>query len=377
MLHRLGKGEGDLVAAGMPPAPGSAVPALFSRGHLDTRQYLVLRRGRRKISSLEELAGKTVHVAQGSIYQQTLEKLQSEGIAVEIVALDGVPAEELIRMVADGEVAATVAHDYIIGVNRRYYPRATAALAIEASERLAWAVPPNAGELLARIDRFFEKISRTGLLDKIYQRYYGVAEQFEYVEARYFERRIKTRLPKYRALIEAAAQTYGFDWRLIAAMIYQESHFDPEARSPADAVGLMQLTPATAAGLGVLDPLDPADNIQAGVAHLKYLYEHFNQLAGPDRLKIALASYNIGVGHIFDARTLARQKGLDPNQWDSLVNTLPLLAYPRYYRKATYGYGRGIEAVRYVDQVFSYYEILKRREIGNQSCDPRDLTAIK
>jgi membrane-bound lytic murein transglycosylase F len=376
MLERLDRGEGDLVAAGMPPLPGSPVPVLFSRGHLITRQQLVVRRGSPKIRGVSDLAGKTVHVARNSPYRNTLERLQRKGVDVRVVFLDGVTTEMLIRMVADGEIEATVAYDHIIRINRRYYPRAVAAGPIKDEERLSWAVPPHAIRLLARIDQFFKKIIDSGRLSQIYHRHYAPAERFEYEDARLFERRLTHRLPKFRQLFETTAETHGFDWRLIAAQVYQESHFDPQARSAADAAGLMQLTPGIVEDYEISDPVDPAQNVEAGVAYLKYLYDIFDQVVGSDRLRIALAAYNIGLGHVYDAREIARQKGLDPDRWDSLAEVLPLLALPGYYRGARHGYCRGSEPVLYVERVMFYYGILQRRELDTAACDPRNLSAL-
>lgn len=377
MLERLERGEGDIVAAGMPPLSGSPVPVMFSRGHLTTRQQLVQRRGRGNIDDVSDLAGKTVHIARNSVYRNTLEGLQRKGIDVNVVLVDGATTEMLIRMVADGEIEATVAYDHILRINRRYYPRAVAAGPIQEEERLAWAVAPHAYGLLESIDRFFRKIIDSGRLAQIYRRHYEAAERFEYVDSRLFERRLASRLPPFRPFIEAAAEVHGFDWRLIAAQIYQESHIDPQALSPKGATGLMQLTSAILEDFEILDPTDPVKNVEAGVAYLKSLYEVFDEALGIDRLKLALASYNIGLGHVYDAREIARQKGLDPDRWSSLVKTLPLLQQPDYYRDARHGYCKGSQPVRYVERVMFYYGILKRRELDEGACDPRNLTALQ
>ncbi|MCK5485070.1 MAG: transglycosylase SLT domain-containing protein, partial [Desulfobacterales bacterium] len=158
-----------------------------------------------------------------------------------------------------------------------------------------------------------------------------------------------------------AAKKHGFDWRLIAAQIYQESHLNPWAKSRAGARGLMQIMPSTGKSLGVTDLFDPVQNINAGVQHLKNLFEHFETANGKDRLLIALAAYNIGQGHIHDARKLAKKKGLAPNKWESLAKTLPLLRYRKYYKHAKYGFCRGTEPIRYIKQIMIYYDVLKRQ----------------
>jgi len=181
------------------------------------------------------------------------------------------------------------------------------------------------------------------------------------VDLEAFHQRVKAKLSRFSPFIKAAAKKHGFDWRLIAAQIYQESHLNPWAKSHAGARGLMQIMPSTGESLGIDDLFDPVENINAGVQHLKNLFEHFETAKGHDRLLIALAAYNIGQGHIQDARKLAKKKGLDPNKWESLTETLPLLRYKKYYQKARYGFCRGNEPIRYIKQIMIYYDVLKRQ----------------
>ena len=179
------------------------------------------------------------------------------------------------------------------------------------------------------------------------------------MDLRKYHRRLQTRLPRYQHIIREAAERHGFDWRLIAAQIYKESHFNPAAESHAGAHGLMQLTPATARSLGVTNILNPEENIHAGVQHLRNLYDHYPEARGIDRLFIALAAYNVGMGHVWDARNLARRMRLDPNAWSSLKKTLPLLRYRQYYGQSKYGYCRGTEPIDYIKHIVIYYDILK------------------
>jgi membrane-bound lytic murein transglycosylase F len=230
-------------------------------------------------------------------------------------------------------------------------------------KQLGWAVHPDAHQLRKKINSFFASIRKSGRFDEIYNKYYGDVENFDYVDLRAFHRRIKSRLSRYSPFIKAAARKHGFDWRLIAAQAYQESHLNPWAKSRAGAKGLMQLLSSTAHSLEVTDIYNPVDNINGGVQHLKNLYEHFDTATGEDRLMIALAAYNVGQGHIQDARNLAAKKKLDPDSWESLSEILPLLRYRKYYKHAKYGYCRGSEPVIYVKQIMIYYVILKRQGI--------------
>jgi len=365
-------GEGQaIVAASLTDTPQRRRRVAFSEGYLTIRQHLIMHRRNKAIRKVADLAGHTVHVRRGTSYQERIEDLQRQGLAVELQLHPDVPTEELIRRVAAREIELTVADSHIAKLNRRYYPEVRVGPAIHREERLAWAVHPHAPRMRGRINRFFRRIKADGTFDKLYARYFAEIERFDYLDVRAFHRRLRRRLPRYEKIIRAAAEQHGFDWRLIAAQIYQESHLKPKARSHAGAHGLMQLTWDTARSLGVKNILDPKENINAGVRHLKRLYDHFDRAQGVDRLHIALAAYNIGQGHIFDARNLARRKQLDPNRWSSLAETLPLLRFRKYYQDSKYGYCRGTEPIHYIRQIMVYYDILKRRDIEYRVAEPR------
>jgi membrane-bound lytic murein transglycosylase F len=187
-------------------------------------------------------------------------------------------------------------------------------------------------------------------------------EIFDYVDVKTFHRRLDTRLPRYIDIIKKEAERYDFDWRFIAAVVYQESHYNPRARSYTGVKGLMQVTLRTAREMGIENRLDPAQSIHAGVKYMRKMYERFDDIdRRRDRLLIALASYNVGYGHVRDAQTIARRKGLDPEKWSSLKKTLPLLRYKKYYTTVRYGYARGTEPVRYVERILTYYDILRKK----------------
>jgi membrane-bound lytic murein transglycosylase F len=363
MIPDLMDGTGAFIAASMTITDRRRQQVAFSDGYLPVEQRIIVHRQNRTVRSMEDLDGQTVHVRKDTSYEERLRALQRQGIAVTIVTHPDVPTEELIRQVAEKKIQITVADSNIAMRNRRYYPQAIVAGAISDREFLGWAVHPRAHRLLARINSFFKTIKADGTFDEIYNRYYGDVDFFDFVDLRTFHRRIESRLPRYKEIIQGAAEKHGFDWRLIAAQIYQESHFNPEARSHSAAYGLMQLTATVARTEGVTDIFDPRQNIEAGVRHMKNLYEHFDKAIGDDRLYIALAAYNIGQGHVWDARNLARAQNLDPNRWASLEKTLPQLSYTKYFKHAKYGYARGLQPVDYVKQIQIYYDILKYRSL--------------
>ncbi|MBD3335905.1 MAG: transglycosylase SLT domain-containing protein, partial [Candidatus Eisenbacteria bacterium] len=192
-------------------------------------------------------------------------------------------------------------------------------------------------------------------------KYYGYLEKFDYVDTARFLRRIEERLGDYQSLFKEAAREYGFDWKLLAAMAYQESHWDPDAVSPTGVRGIMMLTRSTARRVGIDDLLDPRQSIMGGAAYLADLMERLPEsVTGPDRIWFAMAAYNIGMGHLYDARRLARRLGKDPDRWSELSEVLPLLARKQYYSTLKHGYARGGEPVRYVNRVRHFRDILER-----------------
>jgi membrane-bound lytic murein transglycosylase F len=363
MIPALENGSCALIAAGMTITSSRKEQVVFSNGYMQIQQHIISHRNGVKIKNLTDLVGKTIHVRTATSYQERLQELQNQGINFAIELHDDLPTEELIQRVADGEIDLTVADSNVALLNRRHYPAAIMGSPVNDAEYLGWAVHPQANQLMEKINSFFKTIKENGKFGEIYDEYYGEIGDVDFVDLRAFHRRIKTRLSRYSPFIKVAAKKHGFDWRLIAAQIYQESHFNPWAKSPSGARGLMQLLPSTARSLGVGDIYNPVENINAGVRYLKKLYDLFDKAEGNDRLLIAIAAYNIGQGHIYDARNLAIQKNLNPNLWESLEETLPLLRYKKYYKKSKYGYCRGTEPVRYIEQINIYYDILKRQGI--------------
>jgi membrane-bound lytic murein transglycosylase F len=361
MVAALSDGSAAFIAASMPITSKRQTQVAFSDGYMEVAQNIITHRKNTGIKEAADLSGKTIDVRKGTVYQQRLVELKKQGINLAIRLHDDLPVEELIQKVADGQIDFTIANSNIISINRRNFPGVVSTGSINDGMQLAWAVYPKSKKLLEQINAFLRMINKSGKFDEIYNKYYGDIDDFDYVDLEAFHRRVKNKLSRYSPFIKAAAKKHGFDWRLIAAQIYQESHLNPWAKSQAGARGLMQILPSTAKDLGIGDLFDPVQNINAGVQHLKDLYDHFDQAHGEDRLLIALAAYNIGQGHINDARNLAKKKGLDPDKWVSLSKTLPLLQYRKYFMNTQYGFCRGTEPIRYIKQILIYYDVLKRQ----------------
>lgn len=364
LINEVSEGKADIIAASMTVTPSRQDRVDFSNEYLSVQQRIIIHKENTQIKEIKDLKGKIIHIRRGTSYQERLNELnEHEGLEINIKEHDDVPTEELIRQVARKEIDITVADSNIALLNRRYYPDIRIAFPIEEPQSLAWAAKKGEKALLSKINNFFETIKSDGTFAKIYEKYYAGVEIFDYLDLKIFHERIETRLPKYEAIIKEAAKKYGFDWRLITAMIYQESHFDEHARSYTGVRGIMQLTLPTAGEMGVSNRLNPEESIIAGVRYLTKLYQKYKKAEDGDRLLITLASYNVGHGHIVDAQKLALEMGLDPYIWSSLENTLPLLRFKKYYKKTKYGYCRGTEPVRYINRILTYYDILKRKAI--------------
>jgi membrane-bound lytic murein transglycosylase F len=360
LIDALNKGKGDFIAASMTITSSRGDLIDFSEEYRSIKQKVVIHKDNYRIRRVEDLKGNIVHVRRGTSYEERLRELKIGGLDINIKLYDDLPTEELIRMVAEKEIEVTIADSNVADLNRRYYPDVKIAFEIEKSQSLGWAVRKGEKAFLKKINEFFLKIKADGTFERIYGKYYAYFELFDYVDLKKYHARIVTRLPKYEDIIRKAAKKFGFDWRLIAAMIYQESHFDPEATSFTGVEGIMQLTQDTAREMGIKDRQDPEQSIFGGVKYLRKLYGRHKGAKNPDRLLLAIASYNVGHGHILDAQQIAEEKGEDPNSWAALEKILPLLRSSKYYKKTTYGYCRGTEPVRYVKRIITYYDILRK-----------------
>lgn len=351
--------DGDLIASSLTQTPKREARVTFSDSYMPVQQQVIIHKKDREIKKLSDLNGKTIHIRKNTSYHERLLELKKTGINIHLALYENIPTEEFLRQIQNGEIQITIADSNIFRLNRRYYPDIRIAFPVSYQQSLGWAVKKNDIQLLNKINAFFKKTKKDGTFGRIYNKYYAGTQQFDYVDIKKFHNRLKTKLPEYRQLIEEESEKYNFDWRLITAVIYQESHFNPNATSYTGVRGLMQLTRITAIEMGVENRLNPTQSIKGGIKYLNKLYNRFNHLHPDERIKFALASYNVGYGHIKDAQKIARDSGLDINQWSSIEQTLPLLRYRQFYEKSRHGYARGTEPVRFVKRILKYYDILK------------------
>jgi len=354
------EGKGDMIAASMTISDQRKSQGLeFSRPYMTVSEIIVARADEPedRLASLEDLAGRTLVVRRSSAYWQTLEELKRQGIALKMEAApEDLETEELIAKVAEGEYDLTVADSHILDIELTWREDIRAALALGDPQQLGWAVRASNPQLLQAINQYLKKEYR-GL-------FYNITLKKYFKNSRTIRKQAKLRtthtgeLSPYDTLVQRYAKQYGFDWRLVVSQMYQESRFNPQARSWAGAVGLMQVLPRTARSIGFQDVKPPEQGIHAGVKYLDWVRERFDpELPVKVRTWFALAAYNAGYGHVRDARRLARELGLNPDRWFGHVEkTIQLLAKRKYARQARHGYCRGSEPVKYVREIKHRYE---------------------
>ncbi|HEY7883654.1 MAG TPA: membrane-bound lytic murein transglycosylase MltF, partial [Cellvibrionaceae bacterium] len=267
---------------------------------------------------------------------------------------------DLIEMVHRGEIDFTVVDSNAFDINRHVFPRARAAFTLGEPEPLAWAFPKRADtSLFERAEAYLQSIQESGALEQLVRTFFETPDPVSRGGALLFTHRLEHRLPQWHEPLQKAAEEVGLSWQLLAAVSYQESHWNPNARSPTGVRGLMMLTQITAAEMGVSNRLNPEQSINGGARYLRGLYDRLpERITEPERTWFALAAYNVGMGHLEDARILTQRHGGNPDSWDDVAEHLPLLAKRQYYRDTRYGYARGWEPVEYVRNIRQFLDII-------------------
>ncbi len=358
VLDAVISGEAHLAAAGIPVRPENTVNYRFGPVYQKVRQEIICHRDGLQPDQLDQLSDMNFVVSYKSNYADTLNALKNNHVEIHWTEQHK-SIEQLLEMVADKEIDCTAADSNIYETNRRYLPELTSSLHLSDEQGLAWVLPKSADKLHEAISYWMNHFVEDGNLHHIEDQYFGHYKIFDYVNIRVFHRRIKSRLPKYKELFEKAGEKYGIPWTTLAAQSYQESYWNPKARSPTGVRGLMMLTLTTARAMGYKSRLNPKNSIFGGARYLAKLIDQVSpNVQGQDRLWFALAGYNVGMGHIHDAQTLAYSLDKNPNVWKDVREVLPLLSQKKYYKKTKYGYARGREPVRYVQRIREFKDIL-------------------
>ena len=360
ILPRLVSGKSHMAAAGLSITDTRREYLNFGHPYKSVDVHMIYKLGTGKPRSLDDLLDRSIEVTANSSHVDLLSTIQTSHPALHWVENADVEVADLLAKVATGEIDITVADSPDFDIQRHFYPDLRVALDLDIGDPIAWGFPKGVGDtLLARADDFLIRSYRNGLLTQVQDRYYGFTKKFDYVGTRNFIRHFKSRLPRYRGMFEEAGNQWDVDWRLLAAIGYQESHWRSQARSPTGVRGIMMLTLATAAYLGLDDRLDPKNSIFGGAQYFARQIERVaDTVAEPDRTWMALAAYNVGFNHIKDARTIVEWDGGNPDIWVNISEALPLLSQRKWYSRVPYGYARGWEPVLYVNNIRAYYNIL-------------------
>ena len=368
IIPALLKGKAHFAAASLSITPIRQQLVKFSTPYKTVQQQVAYNTKNPAPRKIADLFNKSIYVPAGTSFAERLDKLSKQEPKLHWHADRRANSDELLEQVADGTLDLTVADDYVIALMQNLQPNLGAGMALGEPEKIAWAFPKN-GEpgLLKKADTFFAKISKDGTLRNLIDRYYGHSERLKTVDATTYISNIRTLLPQYIQLFKEAGELTDIDWRLLAALSYQESHWDTYNTSPTNVRGLMMLTESTADRMGVTDRLDPKQSIKAGAKYINLIREDIpKRVPEPDRTWMALAAYNIGGAHVEDARVLAQRMKLNPDAWADVKKMLPLLNNYDYYSTVKYGYASGGAPVVFVESIRSYYQILQQQKARNQ-----------
>jgi membrane-bound lytic murein transglycosylase F len=377
-IDKLNRGEGDVIAFPLTITKERTEYLSFTNAFFNTQQVLVQKKPshwrmmppelieKKMIRNTVDLIGKEVYVINGSSFKQRLENLSQE-IGGEIkIHEDSANAEteSLIRKVATGEIQFTVSDQMIAQVNELYYPNIDINTIVSLPQQIAWAMRSNSPALVSETNRWLSEIKKQGVFQVVHDRYFNSPRFSVTLISSDYSSLNSEKLCPYDDQLKKEASTLGWDWRLLASLMYQESNFNPKVESWAGAIGLMQVMPETGQYFGIRDLWDPEKNISVGSKFLKFLDEYWKKTVSDDteRKKFVLASYNVGLTHVIDAQKLAKKYGKKTDQWDDNVGFyLAQKSNPKYYRDALVaaGYCRCDGPVIYVKQVLQRFEEYK------------------
>jgi peptidoglycan lytic transglycosylase F len=342
-------GSPDWRRAGAAAVPYTLIPQLVVYEQSDVRPRETL-----------QLEAARLAVRAGSPQERILERLKSS-VAPSLAWVETAPSSaDPVEDVASGEARYAVSDAREFSFARHLYPNVLAGFALPEQRPVQWIVRPSAPDLLASVNDFFRELAASGRLAQLLLETSGDARRFEYEESREFQEHVGDRLPRYRAWFEQAGAQAGIDWRLLAAIGYQESKWDPHAESDTGVLGVMMLTADTAQAMGISNRRDPEQSIFAGARYLAQIRAKLPARIGePDRTWLSVAAYNVGFGHLEDARIITQSLGKDPDAWAEVRLRLPMLARERWYASTRRGYARGWEPVQFVDRIQRYLTLLE------------------
>ena len=374
LFTRLARGEADIAAAGLTLTGEREDRFAHTRAYASLKPQVVYKSGNRRPRRPADLAAMRLVVLAGSSHARSLAALKQSGypdLAWE--EIDGIDSMALLGLVDEGYADAAILSSIEFAAQQSLYPRLKVGFDLGSQQDVVWYLAGNgsADSLKQVIDEYFAGIDDSGELARLEELHFGHSDNVSRIGSHTFSVNMRNTLPEYEDMIRAVAEEYQMDWHLLAAMAYEESHWDPSAESPTGVQGMMMLTAPTARELGVSDRTDPWQSLRGGARYFKNIKRRLpDDIGEPDRTYFALAAYNIGRGHLEDARVLTERHGGDPHLWQEVMEYLPLLQKSPHFQTTRYGYARGLEAVTYVQNIRHYYNILHWQELPEQQQGP-------
>lgn len=374
LLLGLRRGEADYISAGLSIRQDWEPEFSFSHPYDQVETLVIYKSGKKRPRKAADLKQGSLLVVADSSQEAKLREMRKEVPGLTWRALEDNQAADLMALVSEGKSDYALVASNEFTANHSYFPKLRVGFSLHDEVPLGWLFPerPEYMALQQRADDFLERAAADGSLEQLREQYFGHAWDTNPVDSQTFNRRVRKRLPKYDAIIRQVAEEYQLEWQLLAAISYQESHWNPHAKSPTGVRGMMMLTQTTAREMDIADRLDPAQSLRGGARYFKKLRRRLPEdITEPDRTWFTLAAYNIGRGHLEDARIITETQGGNPDLWADVSERLPLLQKSKFYRNTKYGFARGSEPVTYVKNIRHYYNILNWRELaGNQPRAP-------
>jgi membrane-bound lytic murein transglycosylase F len=338
---------------------------------LTTESVVIYHRDTTAVDQAGDLEGRLLHTLASSNHLGHLQELSQTLGNIDWQAHENLDTAGLLERVESGEFLIAVIDANELALNHVFFPDVKRGFSLNEPEELVWLFPRQQDRTLVQAaEAFLQRVKQNGTLGQIRERFYGHLDRLNYVGAQTFVKQVNERLPTYEPLFRKYGAKEGIDWKLLAAVAYQESHLRPKATSPTGVRGLMMLTQNTARYVGIKNRLDPEQSIKGGARYLAKVHGRIpERIPEPDRTWFALASYNVGFGHLEDARILTEAGGKDPDRWMDVKEFLPRLAQKKWYSKTRHGYARGHEPVVYVQNIRRYYDMLAWMQMDQEPAE--------
>ena len=359
------KGVGDITVASITITPERKKEFKFGPQYYTVQEQLICHKNifRKSIKDEADLIGLKIVVGKDTSYEHTVNSIKEKVEGFEFQLTKKYSTGQILELINSKKIDCTVADSNIFTINQRYYPELARVMILSDRKALSWILREGDNSLNDSLYKWLNIYERSGKMAELRDYYYSFLSLFDYYDTKVFYKRLKNRLPKYKKHFKNAGKKYDIPWMLLAAQSYQESHWNAKAKSHTGVRGIMMITQRTAKSLGVKNRLNAKDAIYGGAKYLRNIDKRLDKkITGKNRWSFTLAAYNVGMGHIHDAQTLARKLNKNPYLWSTMKEVLPLLSHKRYYKNLKYGYARGDEPVKYVNAIQRYLAIIMRNE---------------